>query len=219
MVVIAGVSASHISVSQTSSQVRLQRLGVGGEEGGQGDRAGLLLALEQHGDVARQAAIGAEGAAGLEEGHQLAFVVAGAAGDDARTARPVGEARLERRGRPQAPAGRPAGRRNGRRTARSARRGSSPWPRRRPSAGRRCRGGPPRSRDRRVPASASRRRARNRRNGLERRRPRGSPASANRRSSASPWLASIVESTSSSVAMRSPARRPGAAAGGDRPCF
>ena len=94
----------HLGVAD-QRQVRLQRLGVGGEEGGQGDRAGLLLALEQHGDVARQAAMGAEGAAGLEEGHQLAFVVAGAAGDDARAARPVGEARLERRASSTGPSG------------------------------------------------------------------------------------------------------------------
>ena len=99
--VIAGVlRVPHFGVAD-QRQIRLQRLGVGGEEGGQGDRAGLLLALEQHRHVARQAAMGAEGAAGLEEGHQLAFVVAGAARDDPLTARPVGEARFERRGGPQ----------------------------------------------------------------------------------------------------------------------
>ncbi len=95
-----GLGVPHGRVAN-ESQVRLQRLGVLGEEGGQGGRARFLFALEQHADVARQAAGLAEGAAGLEEGHQLAFVVAGAARDDALPVRPVREARLEGRRRPQ----------------------------------------------------------------------------------------------------------------------
>ena len=165
----------HLGVAD-ERQIGLQRLGVGGEEGGQRGRAGLLLALEQDGDVAGQAAIGAEGAAGLEEGHQLAFVVAGAAGDDALAARSVGEPRLERRRRPKLErVGRldvvMAVEQHVRRVA-----GLGLRRRRRPSAGRRCRGAPPRSRDRRARAPASRRRGRNRRNGREWPRPRGSPA-------------------------------------------
>ena len=58
MVVIAGVFASHICGVADERQVGLERLGVVGEEGGQRRRAGLLLALEQRGDVARQPAVG-----------------------------------------------------------------------------------------------------------------------------------------------------------------
>ena len=186
-------------------QVGLQRFGVGGEERRQRHRAGLLLALEQHGDVAGQAAVGAEGPAGLEEGHQLALVVAGAAGDDAlaRAARRPAAARTA--GFSTGPADPAAGRRNGRRTARSARRESWPWPSRRPSAGRRCRGARPRSRDRRVRASASRRRARNRRNGREPPRPRESSAARTGGRAPRPGWRRSSASTSSSVAMRSPA--------------
>ncbi len=45
--------------------------------------AGFFLALEQHRDIDRQPPMhGEKGAAGLDEGHDLAFVVGGAAGDD-----------------------------------------------------------------------------------------------------------------------------------------
>ena len=66
-------------------------------------RAALLLALDHHGDVERQlAGDRLEGAAGLDEGHGLAFVVAGAArDDDFAPAVERFDARLERRRLPQ----------------------------------------------------------------------------------------------------------------------
>ena len=65
--------------------------------------AALLLAFHHHGDVERQlAGDRLEGAAGLDERHGLAFVVAGAARDDdlAATVERL-DARLERRRLPQ----------------------------------------------------------------------------------------------------------------------
>ena len=63
----------------------------------------LLRALDQEGDADRQrAGDGLPGPAGLEEGHHLAFVVAGAARDDDLAAvRQRGEPRLEGRRLPQ----------------------------------------------------------------------------------------------------------------------
>ena len=66
-------------------------------------RAALLLALDHHGDIQRQrAGDRPESAAGLDESHGLAFVVAGAAGDDDLAATIEGlDPRLEWRRPPQ----------------------------------------------------------------------------------------------------------------------
>ena len=83
-------------------QVELELVGVVAHEFEQMLRAALLLALDHGGDRQRQlAGDRLEGAAGLDEGHGLAFVVAGAARDDDLA--PAGQrfdARLERRGLP-----------------------------------------------------------------------------------------------------------------------
>ena len=71
---------------------------VGLDERGERGRPRLLLALEQHRHVAGQPARLAEGAQRLDEGHELALVVAGAARDDLRA---VAEFRLERIRRPE----------------------------------------------------------------------------------------------------------------------
>ena len=84
-------------------QVAAQLGGVVAHEAEQVLGAALLLALDHHGDIQRQrAGDRLEGAAGLDEGHGLAFVVAGAAGDDdfAATIERL-DARLERRRLPQ----------------------------------------------------------------------------------------------------------------------
>ena len=84
-------------------QVALELGGIVAHEAEQVFRAALLLALDQHGDVERQlAGHRLEGAAGLDEGHGLAFVVAGAArDDDLAPAVERLDARLERRRLPQ----------------------------------------------------------------------------------------------------------------------
>src|SRR5260370_19645673 len=66
-------------------------------------RPAFLLALAHERDRQRQTAGHRfEGATGLDEGHQLPFVVARAAGDDGLAARSeILDARLERRGLPQ----------------------------------------------------------------------------------------------------------------------
>ena len=84
-------------------EVELELVGIVLDEAEQVLRAALLLALDHHGDRQRQrAGHRLEGAAGLDEGHHLAFVVAGAARDDDLAA--VGQrrdARRERRRLPQ----------------------------------------------------------------------------------------------------------------------
>ncbi len=75
---------------------------VGVEEGRQRRATGFLLAFQQHGDRERQLAFRRnERAAGFDEGHQLAFVVGDAAGDDAAVAVRADETRLEGRRPPQ----------------------------------------------------------------------------------------------------------------------
>ena len=106
-------------VSQISAEVGAELVGVRLQERRQARAAGFLLALEQHGDRDRQPARHRlPGAAGLDEGHQLALVVGGAAAADRLAAVGAG---LDRRARtdrgPRAPAGRPAARRSGRRRA------------------------------------------------------------------------------------------------------
>ncbi len=81
--------------------IGFQLFGVLGEKGRQRRRSRLLLAFEQHGDMTRRPAELLEGAAGLEKGHELAFVVAGAAGDDLFALRSSLEFRLERRIAPE----------------------------------------------------------------------------------------------------------------------
>ena len=207
MVVIAGVLASHIEVSQTSSRSAFSVLGVARQEGGQGRRPSLLLALEQHADVAGQPAVLAEGPAGLDEGHQLPLVVGRAAADDALARSAPFRAAARRAAFSTDRAGRRAERRNGHRTAHAARRASWPWPSPSPSAGPASAPWGPRSRSRRARGRASRRRGRNRGNAPGCAEIEGISSSENSRSSAAPWLASIVESTFSSVAMQAPARR------------
>jgi hypothetical protein len=72
------------SVSKPSERhCRLELCAVHVEEGGEARAAGLLFTLEQDGHVDRQTVMnGKPGAAGLDEGHPLALVVRGAAGDD-----------------------------------------------------------------------------------------------------------------------------------------
>ena len=147
-------------VSQTSATSAVELLAMGLDEGGQVLGAHLLLALDQHGDAdGQRAGDDLLGAAGLDEGHDLTLVVAGAAGDDELAAGPAGgDARLERRGLPQRSADRPAARRNGRRTARGGgcRRGAC----RSPPDVRRSRARSPRSRGPSGRPRSSRRRAR-----------------------------------------------------------
>ncbi len=84
-------------------EVELELVGIVAHEFEQVLRAALLFALDHGGDLQRQlAGDRLEGAAGLDEGHGLAFVVAGPARDDDLA--PAGErldARLERRRLPQ----------------------------------------------------------------------------------------------------------------------
>ena len=215
MVVIAGRRrVPHRGVAD-EQQVGLQRLGVFGEERRQRRRAGLLLALEQHADVAGQAAVLVEGAARLDEGHQLALVVGGAARDDALAARRPPPAAARTAASSTAPADRPAARRNGRRTARAARRGSSPWRRPSPSAARRVDPGRLEAdvgefADQPVGGAVAIGEMRGRG------RDRGDFEQVEQPVERGPWLASMVESTSSSMGMtfrpsaigRSPERRP-----------
>ena len=97
-----GVCASHMPVSQTERQVALELGGIVAHESEQIFRAAFLLAFDHHRDVERQLAGNRlEGAASLDEGHGLAFVVAGAARDDDLAAAVERlDARLERRGLP-----------------------------------------------------------------------------------------------------------------------
>ena len=97
-VVIAGVSASHMLVSQISAWSARSSSRLASRNGGRFDAARLLLALEQHGDRQRQRARHLlPGAAGLDEGHQLALVVGGAATDhDLRAVVPGQDLRVER---------------------------------------------------------------------------------------------------------------------------
>ena len=85
------------------SQVELELGGIVLDEFEQMLRAALLLALDHHGDRQRQlAGDRLERPAGLDEGHGLAFVVAGAARhDDLAPVRQRFDARLERRGLPE----------------------------------------------------------------------------------------------------------------------
>ena len=121
MVVIAGTSAFEQAGVADQRDVGVQLVGVVLHERHQRGRAGFLLALEEEGDLAGQGAVHRlPGAAGLDEGHQLALVVAGAAAADhlalGRCPRTP-----DRTGRgPRAPADRPAARRSGRRTAGAA---------------------------------------------------------------------------------------------------
>ena len=178
MVVIAGVSASHMLVSQISAMSARELVQVGVEERRQVDAARFLLALEQHRDRERQlAGHRLPGAAGLDEGHQLALVVGGAAadqhlravraGDDLRVERIV-LPELERVDRLHVVV---AVEQHRRAVARRA--GGRP-----PSDGRRCRAPRRRSRSR-----AGRRRATRRRRGSRRHRPgrsRSTSAAASR---------------------------------------
>ena len=81
--------------------IGFQLFGVLGEKRRQRRRSGLLLALEQRGDMAGRGAELLEGAAGFEKGHELAFVVAGPARHDLFAMRSSLELRLERRGSPK----------------------------------------------------------------------------------------------------------------------
>ncbi len=93
-----GLGVPHAGVAD-QRQVELELLGVVLDETEQVLRAAFLLALDHHGDRQRQrAGDGLEGAAGLDEGHHLAFVVAGAARHDGLAAiRQRRDPRRERR--------------------------------------------------------------------------------------------------------------------------
>ena len=81
--------------------------------------------------IGQRARHGLPGAAGLDEGHDLALVVAGAArADDLAPIRQRRHAAARRAASPRGPADRPAARRNGRRTAHAA--WPRPWARARP---------------------------------------------------------------------------------------
>ncbi len=83
-------------------EIGFELLGMRIEEGRQRRAAQFLLALQEHGHVDRQPPLGLEpGAAGLDEGHELALVVGGAAGDDHwAITRILGETRREGRSAP-----------------------------------------------------------------------------------------------------------------------
>ena len=81
--------------------IGFELFGVFGEKGRQRRRSGLFLAFEQRGHMAWRPAELPEGAAGLEKGHELAFVVGGAARHDPLALRPGLELRLERRVAPE----------------------------------------------------------------------------------------------------------------------
>ena len=75
---------------------------MGVEEGGEARRAGFLLALEQDRHGHRQRAMGRDdGAAGLDEGHQLSLVVGRPARHQDLAVRPVLELGLERSALPE----------------------------------------------------------------------------------------------------------------------
>ena len=138
------IAVPHAGVAD-QRELGLQLLGIGLEERLQRRRAGFLLALEQDRHLAGQLAVHVlVGAAGFDEGHQLALVV----GRAARRRSPSGHCRryrsTARTDRPsRARAGRPAARRSGRRTAHAGRRRRDGRP---PSDGRACRAPRPRSR-------------------------------------------------------------------------
>ena len=129
-VVMGGVSWSHMPVSQTRTTSALQLVLVRLDPFGQELRAVLLRALDQERDADRQlAGHRLPGPAGLDEGHHLPLVVAGAARGDHLAA--VGQGRdpaARRAASPTGRAGRPAARRNGRRTARAACPPAFAWP-------------------------------------------------------------------------------------------
>ncbi len=110
-------------VSQTSATSAFERIRVLREKRRQRRRADLLLALEQDRDLAGRPAELGEGAAGLDEGHQLTFVVGRASRrrSASRSARLRASAR--RAGCAKDSAGPAAARRNGHRRARAGRRG------------------------------------------------------------------------------------------------
>jgi len=85
-------------------QVQLELSGIVADKAEQVFGAALLLAFDHHGDRQRHlAGDGLEGAAGLDESHCLAFVVAGSArDDDLASIRQCFDARLEWRRLPQA---------------------------------------------------------------------------------------------------------------------
>ena len=71
------------------------------EKGRQRRRSGLFLALEQRGHLTRRPAELLEGSAGLEKGHELAFVVRRAARHDPVALRPGFQLGLEGRAQPE----------------------------------------------------------------------------------------------------------------------
>ena len=79
--------------------VRLELIAMRRQEGSETRAAGLFLALDQHADIDRKLAMRLDpGSRRLDEGHQLAFVVGGAArDDDLAIARILDQARIERR--------------------------------------------------------------------------------------------------------------------------
>ncbi len=82
-VMMAGVASSKRPGVADQREVGGQFLRVLLQEGNERGRAGFLFALEEDRQLAGQGAVdGFPGAAGLEEGHQLALVVGGAAGAD-----------------------------------------------------------------------------------------------------------------------------------------
>ena len=97
-----GLGIPHAGVAD-QREVELELVGVVLDETEQVVRAALLLALDHHGDRQRQrSGDGFEGATRLDEGHHLAFVVAGAARHDRLAAvRQRRDARRERRRLPQ----------------------------------------------------------------------------------------------------------------------
>ena len=150
MVAIAGVSMSHMPVSETtqtsaasSSRLRL-------EERHEARAAGLLLALEEHADRDRRRAVDlVPGAQRLEPGHDLALVVDRAARDHPRAALGGQRSSARTAGSATARAARPAARRSGRSRGRAGRRRRpAPDDGRPPSAGPRSRAATPRSRSR-----------------------------------------------------------------------
>ena len=85
------------------SEVAFELCGMLAHEAEQVFRTALLFAFDHHGNVERElAGDRLEGAASLDKGHGLAFVVASAAGDDDFSSAVEGlDARLERRRLPQ----------------------------------------------------------------------------------------------------------------------
>ncbi len=81
--VIAGVFGSHMPVSQTRAKSALSSCLFCFEKRNEVFRSDFLFALDDDGDVDRQRTRDLlPGTAGLDEGHQLALVVLGAARDD-----------------------------------------------------------------------------------------------------------------------------------------